>query len=155
MNVIFNHRNVELPQTRDTNIGLCKSSYGSDTVDLRLPPKSQRSTALACRHAVHSRPGIPAHLWHTFSLSWFLPKLEALSPFFMLQFTCVQSCIKINCAQSSLSVAPKLSEINKTDLCYLSLYFLRCLAQSSHPVIFVEVNAKVNSVAETSEVENN
>lgn len=65
----------------------------------------------------------------------------------MLQFICVQSCIKISCAQLSRSVVPKFSDINKTDLSYLSVYFPWHRAQSGHPVIFVEANSKFNSVA--------
>lgn len=72
----------------------------------------------------------------------------------MLQFTCVQPCIKISCAQLSPSVVSKFSDINKRDLSYLSVYFPWHCAQSGHPVIFVEANTKFNSGAESTEVEN-
>lgn len=64
-------------------------------------PSHSGIMALACRHLVDWRPRVPPHFW--LSLSWSLSKLKTLSSFFMLQSTCIQSCIKISCIQFSLA----------------------------------------------------
>ena len=64
-------------------------------------PSHSGIMALACRHPVDWRPRVPPHFW--LSLSWSLSTLETLSSFFMLQSTCIQSCIKISCIQFSLA----------------------------------------------------
>lgn len=66
MNVAFNHRNSESPQTGDTNIIHVQGRYSSDNIALRLHPKSQDS---ASQHypagiLLMQGPRIPPHFWH-------------------------------------------------------------------------------------------
>lgn len=75
---------------------------GTDQIILlSLYSKSQRHHGTSLQASCWRKAQGSTSLW--LSLSWSLSKLETLSSFFMLQSTCIQSCIKISCIQFSLA----------------------------------------------------